>query len=138
MHPTSFLPSDSPASDEIDHLTERVLALLPFEGSTISARVGGGLERMMFVLEMAGYTTLRSQGLDFDCTQDLEGNEILLVHHTKPSQLGEWGTLWRTVWPFAELPISQLGPLIRTLDVGICRIAECAQKGADTDQEAAA
>lgn len=126
MENAAFSPSPSP----IELLASRVQQLLPHEGETLQARLGGGIDRLLWTMEAAGYTKLRDAGLDFDLAYTAEGNEVLLVHTTTDSQLGAWGQVWRSEWVFAQVPVSALCKLMENIDRGIEHLAQVARLAA--------
>jgi hypothetical protein len=120
-------PALSPSSDPIIDLANAIREQMEQAGETLQVRLGGGIEKLLAAMEIAGYRGLLDAGLDFDCAQTVDGDEVLLVHATRPSEAGEWGLLWRSQWAYAQLLDSQLESMVRTLDAGICRLARASQ-----------
>lgn len=119
-------PARSPQTDPICELVEAIRQQMERQGETLQARLGGGIERLLAAMELAGYRGLIDAGLDFDCAFTIDGSEVLLVHATRPSESGDWGLLWRSEWAFAQVIDSQLESMVRTLDAGITRLARAA------------
>jgi hypothetical protein len=125
MHSLSEASAPLPLETVIDRLAGE---LENGQGDTISSRIGGGIPKLLLLLGLAGYRGLEAEGLGFDCSVSLDGNEILLVHSTRVANSGEWGLVWRSEWDFASLPFSDLGDFVRTIDAGVQRLAGAASQ----------